>query len=176
MAINNKTETAPLPRAELKVKGATGSEGELRDCTRFKCKGDVEFRIDGSDIRTYAKVTDISLSGCYVEMTATSPPGTCLSLVVAVRELRFEVKGVVRTSDPCLGMGIAFTEISSSDLAYLQKLLLEFLANLTPTEHKGSMVLNDKIDTTAALQSIADFFESKSFLTRDEFLLIVNRH
>ena len=179
MSIKNKSEIPATPKtteSELKLAQVVSSAGELRDCTRFKCNGDVEFRTEGSDVRTYAKVTDISLAGCYVELTATSAPGTCLNLVVGIRDHRFEVKGVVRTSDPCLGMGIAFVEISSTELAYLQRLLLELSSNLSPTERKGSLVLHNRVNTMAALQAIAEVFETKSSLTRDEFLMIVNRH
>jgi PilZ domain len=75
-------------------------------------------------VRAFAKLTDISFGGCYVEMTATSAPGAAVHLAVEVSGIRFRVKGVVKTSDPCLGMGIAFTEISDLDQEYLQKLLL----------------------------------------------------
>ncbi len=163
------------PTTKSQDLSASVASGELRDCTRFKCKGSVEFWIEASEIRTYAKMTDVSLAGCYVEMTSTSPPGTLLNLVVEARGIRFRVKGEVRTSDPCLGMGIAFTEISSTDLGYLHKLLLELSAATTTHEQNPATILNGKIDAATALQAIAEAFEKKSFLTRDEFLLIINR-
>ena len=178
MPISDNPRTPVLAQSsqpKLQNLAASVTSGELRDCTRFKCKGSVEFYIENSEIRTYAKMTDVSLAGCYVEMTSTSPPGTVLSLVVEAQGIRFRVKGEVRTSDPCLGMGIAFTEISSTDLGYLHKLLLELSAATTTREQNPVIVLNGKIDEAAALQAIADAFDKKSFLTRDEFLLIISR-
>jgi hypothetical protein len=100
------------------------SRNEQRDNTRYRCQGNVEFVTEDSGVRTFAKLTDISFGGCYVEMTATSAPGAAVHLAIEVSGIRFRVKGVIKTSDPCLGMGIAFTEISDLDQEYLQTLLL----------------------------------------------------
>ncbi len=178
MPISDNPRTKVLaqsPQPKLQNLSASVASGELRDCTRFKCLGSVEFCIEASEIRTYAKMTDVSLAGCYVEMTSTSPPGTLLNLVVEARDIRFRVKGEVRTSDPCLGMGIAFTEISSTDLGYLHRLLHELSAATTTREQNSVTIPIGKIDAASALQTIAESFEKKSFLTRDEFLLIINR-
>src|SRR5438067_589458 len=100
------------------------ARGEQRDNTRYKCQGNVEFITEESGVRTFAKLTDISFGGCYVEMTATSARGAAVHLAIEVSGIRFRVQGVVKTSDPCLGMGILFTEISDLDQEYLQNLLL----------------------------------------------------
>lgn len=178
MAISDKMRIPARPlgrKPNLPDLSVRTPSGELRDCARFKCQGSVEFCMEGSEIRTYAKMTDLSLAGCYVEMTSTSAPGTLLSMMVASRDLRFQVKGVVRTSDPCLGMGIAFTEISSTDLGFLHRLLLELSEPMTAQVPKPTTILNEKIDAATTLRAIAQSFEKKSFLTREEFLLIVNR-
>ena len=85
---------------------------ERRRNVRYKCAGSAEFYTEGIDVRTRAAVSDISRSGCYVEMQATSPVHTLVDLFITVNGIGVRVKGVVRTSYPLLGMGIAFTEIS----------------------------------------------------------------
>ena len=58
--------TAAAPRA---VERAAASP-------RYACSGSVEFRTEGSDVRMWGTLTDISLHGCYVEMTTTFPVDT----------------------------------------------------------------------------------------------------
>jgi hypothetical protein len=51
---------------------------EKRGEPRYKCEGSAEFRTDGFEVRTWARVTNLSRSGCYVEMQATSPLNTAV--------------------------------------------------------------------------------------------------
>src|SRR5712692_6991262 len=83
--------SAPTP----KETAAPSFPGDKRNNTRYKCEGTVEFRTHDSEVRTFARVTDISFGGCYVEMTATSAPGTKLNLLIQVNTIRFHVKGAV---------------------------------------------------------------------------------
>lgn len=152
---------------------------DQRDDTRFLCEGNVEFRIEGSEVRTFAKLVDISFGGCYVEMTATSMPGTKLNLVIELRGNRFNVKGVVRTAYPCLGMGIEFTEASLDDRAALSEILLrlsqESQATIADQMRQGALVLPYGLNSQAVLEQIEKFFQNKNSLTRDEFLGLVAR-
>jgi hypothetical protein len=71
--------------------------------------------VEGSDVHTWGTVTDISQNGCYVELMATFPVGAIVDLQLELNEIRAHVKGEVRVSYPCLGMGIAFREISDEN-------------------------------------------------------------
>jgi PilZ domain len=128
---------------------------------------------EDSRVRTFAKLTDISFGGCYVEMTATSAPGAAVHLAVEVSGIRFRVKGVVKTSDPCLGMGIAFTEISDLDQEYLQNLLLRLSGHVQ--EEPSVVALPANLGTEEVIQALAQLFASQSFVTRDEFLFTIRQ-
>jgi PilZ domain len=149
------------------------ARGEQRDNTRYRCQGNVEFVTEDSRVRTFAKLTDISFGGCYVEMTATSAPGAAVHLAVEVSGIRFRVKGVVKTSDPCLGMGIAFTEISDLDQEYLQKLLLRLSGHVQ--EEPSVVALPANLGTEEVIQALAQLFATQSFVTRDEFLFTIRQ-
>jgi hypothetical protein len=141
---------------------------EQRDNTRYKCQGNVEFVTEDSGVRTFAKLTDISFGGCYVEMTATSAPGAAVHLVIEVNGIRFRVQGVVKTSDPCLGMGILFTEISDLDQEYLQKLLLVLSGHVQ--DEPSGVALPANLSTGEVIEALARLFATQSFVTREEFL------
>ena len=80
-----KAEDAPVTPAatsSIVVPAATDSPGfkERRRSPRLKCAGSAEFRPEGSDVRMWGTLTDISLHGCYVEMNNTFPVETRVNL------------------------------------------------------------------------------------------------
>jgi hypothetical protein len=172
----NQTSPAASRSFQEEATGAIqprGSDGEQRDNTRYQCEGDVEFVCENTEVRTFAKLTDISFGGCYVEMTATSSPGTDVCLAIEVSGIRFRVRGIVKTSDPCLGMGILFTEISDPDKEYLQQLLLVLSGDIPKQRSVAALPANLK--TGEAIEALAQLFSMQSFITRDEFLHIIER-
>lgn len=154
-------------------------EPDQRDDTRYACNGSVEFCIEGSDVRTFAKVVDISFGGCYVEMTATSARGTRLNLAIGIDGRRIRARGVVQTSYPCLGMGIEFTEITLDDRALLSEVLLSLSRSSEKDSvkevHSGLVAIPPKIDARSALNEIARLFESLDALKRDDFLRVLSK-
>jgi hypothetical protein len=106
-------------------------------------------------------------------MTATSSPGTEVCLAIEVSGIRFRVRGIVKTSDPCLGMGILFTEISDPDKEYLQQLLLLLSGDIPKQRSVAALPANLK--TGEAIEALAQLFSMQSFITRDEFLHIIER-
>src|SRR6266446_3399744 len=57
---------------------------ERRRDVRYKCDGSAEFHTAGIDVRTRAAVSDISRSGCYVELQATSQVNTSVDMLITV--------------------------------------------------------------------------------------------
>ena len=157
---------------------------EKRLSPRFKCEGSAEMREDGCDVRTWATFTDISLHGCYVEAQATYPVGTVLHLKLEANNLRVESKGTVRVNYPYLGMGIAFTEMSSENRAQLKELLGTIsrpavvmgpgIASSLPSREPLQAVPLIS-DPKAAVQALIDFFENRQMLVREDFLRILSK-
>jgi hypothetical protein len=179
---SNQPSASPSISLNSTPQGSAGHAGnERRRSPRLACMGSVEFRAEGSDIRTWASVTDVSRTGCYVEMQATSPPDTPVDMVLDVSGVRFHTRGKVRVTYPFLGMGIAFTEMSLADQAQLE----EMLQRLGSTS-SGILTTSPKVveprpisqivtitDPAAALNSVVQFFEKNGRLTREEFLEIL---
>jgi hypothetical protein len=65
----------------------TGSS-ERRQSPRYKCQGSAEFRVEGSDVRIWGTFTDLSMHGCYIEMTATYPVGAVVNLDLGLSGLQ----------------------------------------------------------------------------------------
>jgi hypothetical protein len=155
---------------------------EHRASFRYKCEGSAEFRTEGFEVRTWARVTDISRSGCYVEMQATSPLHAAVDLLIEVEEIRVRTKGEVKTCYPLLGMGIAFTEMADPDAAQLEKLLSRLggeiappLTDSKPTPEVHAAELLMITDASAALSAVASFFQLNHSLTREQFTQVVGK-
>lgn len=86
---------------------------ERRRSPRFRCNGSVALTADGTQVRMWGTLTDISLRGCYAEMSSTLAVDTKVVLVMDVSGIRIKAKGIVRISYPSLGMGILLTETGS---------------------------------------------------------------
>jgi len=59
--------------------------------------------------------TDISGSGCYVEMLSPFPIGTGLGVELLIGTEKVRTRALVRTCDPRLGMGIEFVGLKTED-------------------------------------------------------------
>ena len=153
---------------------------ERRSNQRFKCEGSAEFRTEGSDIRTWATITDLSHGGCYVEMQATSPRDTPVDMVLVINGVRAHVKGIVRVSYPFLGMGIAFTEVTSENRVRLDDILKRLAGQKlqpisgAPLVGGTGLDVSHVRDATAALKAVAAFFQTNPALTREEFTELVS--
>jgi hypothetical protein len=157
---------------------------EKRRTPRYKCEGSAEMRAEGSDVRTWATFTDVSLHGCYVEAQATYPAGSILHMKLDANDIRVETQGTVRVNYPYLGMGIAFKDMSDESQTRLKQLLATIsrpsvimgpgiASSLPATEPLAAVPLIS--NPHAAVQALVEFFESRQMLMREDFLRILRK-
>jgi c-di-GMP-binding flagellar brake protein YcgR len=96
---------------------------ERRKYPRTKATIAIEFKPEGAAVASHAETADLSLSGCYVEMSFTLPVGSNLDIVLWVEETRLAMKAVVVTHHPQFGNGIKFLDMSQEDQARLANFL-----------------------------------------------------
>jgi hypothetical protein len=99
--------------------GWTG--GERRQFARRVCRIEAQVTIVGDSVRLPARVTDISLGGCYVEMLAPLPVDAMIELTLNPGGTTMHATGKVRSSQTGFGMGISFTGLSPEDFEKLRK-------------------------------------------------------
>ena len=149
---------------------------EKRRNPRFKCEGSMELKTEGSTIHTWATFTDVSTSGCYVEIMTTFPVGTIMDLRLGMHGIMVQTRAVVRVTYPFLGMGIEFTDIAATDRELLDQMLASlagaFAQRLQMPEPR-SLQLPPITEPGALVEALAQFFADKSSLTRDEFVRLV---
>jgi PilZ domain-containing protein len=87
---------------------------DRRGHPRLKAKVPVEIHTEGSDVPIRGAVSDLSVSGCYIETIFPFPVGTMLEITLQVNATVLAVAKVV-TSDPQVGNGIKFTRMLPED-------------------------------------------------------------
>jgi hypothetical protein len=170
----NQPESAPATGTGSPVSSGPPGGKERRRSPRFRCSGSAEFRAEGSDIRMWGTLSDVSLHGCYIEMNNTFPVDTRVSLALEAMGVRVQVQAVVRVSYPFLGMGMCFTEVEFGQQSQLEQLLAAVAgANARPDPslmaQPDSSPSIESADAKALLDEIARFFSKNSLLSRKEF-------
>ena len=69
------------------------------------------------------RLTDLSLGGCYLEITSPFPIGTRVTLSMRAAGVKLHAGGVVRVMHPDMGMGVEFTQGSGQHREMLEKFL-----------------------------------------------------
>lgn len=90
----------------------------------------IDFTIALHDEQTLVRVTatDISGSGCYVEMLSPFSTGTILEAELWMGREKVTTRALVRTCDPRVGMGIEFVGLKTED----QKRFQDYLQAVNP--------------------------------------------
>lgn len=78
---------------------------------------------DGNRPHMQCSATDIGGRGCYVETLVPLPIGSDIILTFWIDSEKINTRGVVRASDPGVGMGIEFTALESQIQQKLQQYL-----------------------------------------------------
>jgi hypothetical protein len=96
---------------------------ERRKSPRVKVAIPIEFKPESAAVASHAETADLSLVGCYIEMSFTLPVGSKLDLVLWVEDHRIPAKGIVVTHHPQFGNGIEFLDLSQEDRGKLADFL-----------------------------------------------------
>ena len=98
---------------------------EKRHATRRPLIASAELIDVGTDARLKARTSDMSAMGCYLDTMTTLPAGTEVRVKISHNEATVTALGVIVNSQPHLGMGVRFTDVSLEDRELLQKWLGE---------------------------------------------------
>ena len=95
---------------------------DRRKFPRLKIGVPIELRPEGNEFPIRGATSDLSLNGCYVEMTFTFPVGTVLEISLQLAEPVLALAAVV-TCDTQVGNGIQFTRMLPEDQDRLRSYL-----------------------------------------------------
>jgi CheY-like chemotaxis protein len=98
-----------------------------RGQTRYACRLGAEVYQQGSSVRNYCHLSDLSPGGCYLEMPLAFAPGTPVEIVVRTYEIKLRLSGEVKASHPGYGMGVSF-QLNTKDDRHGVQQLIDFVA------------------------------------------------
>ncbi len=98
-----------------------------RGQTRYSCRLGAEVYQQGSSVRNYCHLSDLSPGGCYLEMPLAFAPGTPVEIVVRTYEIKLRLSGEVKASHPGYGMGVSF-KLNTKDERHGVQQLIDFVA------------------------------------------------
>jgi hypothetical protein len=102
-------------------------EVERRVVERLRCSGTGQITQQGVAYPIWAKICDISLGGCYLELIFTLPKHTPIDLRMTINERTFSAKGKVATSHPGIGIGVRFISMDGESRAVLEQIIQELI-------------------------------------------------
>jgi hypothetical protein len=98
-------------------------EQERRRTPRFPFIASAEVLGVGTGSRISARVSDLSVSGCYVDTINPLPGGTVVRVKIFTETEIFEAPARVVYSHMHLGMGLVFSEVQSNSQHVLENWL-----------------------------------------------------
>jgi len=109
----------------LSTPGGVFVYAKLRKSPRFPFIASAEVTELRSEARLRARTSDLSREGCYLDMLNPLPNGTPLKIQVTHQDGHFDTTGRVVHSQPHMGMGVAFEEVSGLKAQTLDKWLAD---------------------------------------------------
>ena len=92
---------------------------ERRQTNRGELLTEVEY--EGAGVRAQTRISDISLSGVFIDALSPLPVGAALKLMFTLPSGHQVVtEGVVAHSQAGIGMGVAFTSLTPEDARLIQ--------------------------------------------------------
>src|SRR6202050_196180 len=131
------------------------------------------------DPPTSCQLTDLSLGGCYLEISSPFPVSTRVTLSMRAGGIDLRTEGVVRIMHPDKGMGVEFTQSTPEHRALLEKFLSLLTENrdVLPellVEPEGLETESSTSPVPAAVGETEDtllgLFRSQAALSADAFL------
>jgi CheY-like chemotaxis protein len=126
-----KKEAAKSGFAEREAEAVTAQHlddpGNRRGQVRYTCHLGAEVYQQGSSVRNYCHVSDLSPGGCYLEMPLAFPTGSAVEIVVRTADMKLRLTGNVRASHPGYGMGVSFLLNTKDERQGVQQ-LIDFVA------------------------------------------------
>jgi hypothetical protein len=105
-------------------------DSERRRAPRYPFIADAAVIEISSDTRLFAKTSDLSIGGYFLDMLNPTPQGREVRVRISHEDTTFTALGRVVFVLPNMGMGVTFTSVEQDQQAILQK----WIANLSRAE------------------------------------------
>jgi c-di-GMP-binding flagellar brake protein YcgR len=136
--------------------------------------------VEKDDPPVRCQLTDLSLGGCYLEISSPFPVSTRVTLSMRAAEVELRTEGVVRIMHPDRGMGVEFIQSTPEHRGLLEKFLSlltdnrdvlpELLVEPEGLETEGTHSALSSTPSGDSDDTLLGLFRSQAALTADAFL------
>ena len=136
--------------------------------------------IEKDDPPACCQLTDLSLGGCYLDISSPFPVSTRVTLSMRAAGIELKTEGVVRVMHPEKGMGVEFTQTTAEHRALLEKflsllnenrdLLPELLVEPEGLETELAEKAEIPVESDETEDALIGLFRKQSSLSADSFL------
>lgn len=112
----------PLPQAGVDVTPAQDAH-DRRRYPRFKSTNSIEIYPSGQTVPIRARTTDLSMGGCFIEMSNPVAKGTQIRVSLWLKDVKVWANCRVVTSTPGFGVGVEFSEMSDLEKTQLKQFI-----------------------------------------------------
>jgi CheY-like chemotaxis protein len=119
-----------IPESKVRVEIPVGQLGrspharsDRRTESRHSCRLGADVYRAGDKVPHRCTLTDLSVGGFYVEMTAPFSVGTAVDVAIRTRDFKFTSAGTVQKMDRGFGMGVAFATQTPVQRAQVYELI-----------------------------------------------------
>jgi len=127
------------------------------------------------------KLTDLSLGGCYLEISSPFPIQVRVLLTMRIARLEVQVQGIVRVMHPEIGMGVEFNQKTSKQKENVEKFIHALMNSngvgpdlvVEPDSLEGETDSSQPASATSASDvedPLIELFQHKSNLPTEAFL------
>ena len=96
---------------------------ERRQSPRYPFVASAQLLEEESEVRMAARISELGLGGCYVDMLNPFPQGATVRIHITHGNAVFRASGFVVYSNPNAGMGVAFRRLEPESRAVLEEWL-----------------------------------------------------
>ncbi len=153
---------------------AVEKQNERRRIPRYAVNADSEVEEPKVRAKINGRMTDLGLGGCYVDAMMTFPVDTVVHMRMTRDDLDFEADAKVVYAKPGLGMGLAFTDLTSGHRKYLTEWVDELSGTERIVEQSTKSTPLDDVEAgirseQTVVQQLVTLLMRKAVITHAEF-------
>ena len=148
------------------ARSSSKAPDERRVHPRYSLSADAEIVESKSRTKMSARVSDLSRSGCYVEMMSPFPLGSQVKMRIMKNKTPFLAQATVAYATEGMGMGVKFKELEPEQIPILEKWLSEL---------SGATQPDDESSEQDSLETVGEASRNESSYVLNEVIIALMR-
>jgi PilZ domain len=151
---------------------------ERRSYPRYNCAGVANVWEKDDECAVSGRLNEISRCGCYIETMSPLRVGTSIGLELSLRARIIRLQGIVRTSQPTIGMGVEFIRMMPAEaekLCQVVAVLAGELPDAPPPDPAPPPKSLASMSEAEIGEAVLQWFGAHEVLSRQELLKLVEQ-